>query len=73
MKKPVRKKKVSSKRQPKKETLMDRLPKNHGEWLELVIRLTKRAIKPNYPDQVMVDQKVRLEAELAAWKAANPK
>jgi len=70
-KKTVKRKKVTKKVvQPKKPTLMDRLPKNHGEWLELVIRLTERAIKDGRPDY-MVAQKQRLMAELEAWKSQN--
>ena len=70
-KKTVKRKKVARKSaEPKKPTLMDKLPKNHGEWLELVIRLTERAIKDGRPDY-MVAQKERLMAELEAWKAQN--
>jgi len=75
-KKTVAKKKVAKTTKPetaKRETLLDRLPKNHGEWLQKVIDLTVRAINPQHPDKGMVAQKERLEAELAAWKAANPK
>jgi len=49
---------------------MDKLPKDRGEWLELVIRLTERAIKDGRPDY-MVAQKERLVAELEAWKSQN--
>lgn len=76
MKKPVSKKKSAktAKAAPKKLTLMDRLPKNHGEWLELVIKITDRAIgDPAHPDKGMVAQKARLVEELNAWKSANSK
>lgn len=74
-KKPVAKKKVAktAKPAPKAPTLMDRLPKNHGEWLAKVIELTDRAINPQHPDKGMVAQKARLQAELDAWNLANKK
>lgn len=63
LKKPVKKRKIAPK--PKITTLMDRLPKNHGEWLSVVIQLTRRAGKG------MEGQLARLEKELEEWKAAN--
>lgn len=52
-------------------TLFDRLPKDRGEWLEIVISLTDAAIRPYSKDCVMKAQKERLEAELAAWRASK--
>lgn len=47
---------------PKRGSFMDRLPKNHGEWLELVIKLTDRGGKD------LAEQGVRLRKELEDWK-----
>lgn len=51
-------------------TLLDRLPKNQGEWLELVIANTKRhtANPPLESQNFLRDQLVRLEKELAEWR-----
>lgn len=68
MKKTVRKKKVAKKAEPKKPTLMDRLPKNDGERLELMIRMTER-----HTDKGMVEQAARLRAQLEEWKKQNSK
>lgn len=73
MKKKAVKKKLAPKKGPKIPTLMDKLPKNEGEHLELMIRLTERAINPSHPDKGMVDQAERLKAKLAAWKSENTK
>ncbi|NJO48218.1 MAG: hypothetical protein HC840_00720 [Leptolyngbyaceae cyanobacterium RM2_2_4] len=64
--KAVPKKRVKS--EPKKTTLMDRLPKNDGERLELMIRMTER-----HADQTMVAQAARLRLQLEEWKKANSK
>jgi hypothetical protein len=59
---------------PKGPTLMDRLPNNHGEWLLLCIKFTKRAIThPELESQAfLVKQAERIEKELEDWKIANP-
>lgn len=72
MKKAVRKKKPVPKKKFKGPTMLDKLPKNRGEWLELVIKFTERAINPGHPDQGMVAQAERLKAELVEWRKANP-
>ena len=69
----MKKKKTVKKAKVKTSTLMDRLPKNQGERLELMIKFTERAINPAHPDKGMVAQKERLQAELKAWKASNSK
>lgn len=66
MKKTVRKKKAIQK--PKVLTLMDRIPKNEGERLELMIHMTEKRINPEYPDKTMVNQAERLRAKLEEWK-----
>lgn len=67
MKKAVRKKKSI----PKKLTLFDRLPKNHGERLELIIKYTERAItNPEYQSD-LINQVIRLKAELEEWRKSN--
>jgi hypothetical protein len=66
MKKAVRKKKTTRKPKFKGLTMLDKLPKNRGEWLELVIRMTERVITPS--DRSMQGQADRLKAELAEWK-----
>jgi hypothetical protein len=48
----------------------DRLPKNRGEYLEVLIRFTERAITNGMPEY-LVAQADRLKAELAEWKASN--
>lgn len=52
-------------------TMLDKLPKDRGEWLELVIKLTERTINPHSKDCAMKAQKERLEAELAAFRASK--
>lgn len=51
-------------------TLLDRLPNNHGEWLELVIKNTIRAIgpTPRESEKYLINQKDRLTKELAEWR-----
>jgi hypothetical protein len=71
MKKTVRKKKKAAPKF-KGPTMLDKLPKNRGEWLALVIKFTERAIDPGFPDKGMVAQAERLKAELAEWNKANP-
>lgn len=66
-KKPV-KKKVAKRNEPKKLTMLDRLPKDQGERLELMIRMTER-----HTDKGMVDQAIRLRAQLEEWKKENNK
>ena len=46
-----------------------RLPKNHGEWLELCIKLTERAIDGG--NNFLIDQLWRLQAELEQWRKEN--
>lgn len=72
-KSPKRKTKAQKKGLVKrKQTLMDRLPKNEIERMELIIFFTERAIgNPAYPNQTMVDQAIRLKKELAEMKAAK--
>jgi hypothetical protein len=55
---------------PKAPTIMDRLPKNRGEWLELVIKMTEKHIIDGRPDY-LVSQAERLKAELKVWKEEN--
>lgn len=66
-------KKLSSKKTPKKLTMLDLLPKNDGERLELMIRMTEKRIVPGAKDTTMADQAVRLKAQLALWKSQNSK
>lgn len=70
MKKAVRKKKRVQETKFKGPTMLDKLPKNRGEWLELVIKFTERAITDH--DKSMQAQADRLKAELAEWRKANP-
>lgn len=52
-------------------TLMDKLPNNHGEWLELVIKFTLRGVNspPIYQiDRDMLAQAERLRTELYIWR-----
>lgn len=53
-------------------TMLDKLPKNEGERLELMIRMTEKHTNDSTSHQFMRDQAARLRAELAAWKKANP-
>lgn len=52
----------------KKNNLIDRLPSNEGERLELMIKLTKRAIEFPEHEKDIVNQLKRLEKELKEWK-----
>ncbi len=61
-----------TKKRKKIKTLIDKLPKDQGEWLELAIFFTERAIRnPTGSDAFLVDQSVRLRHELARWRAEN--
>jgi hypothetical protein len=61
-----------TKKRKKIKTLIDKLPNDQGEWLELVIHFTERAIKhPEGGDAFLVAQAARLKAELAEWRKAN--
>ncbi len=64
MKKAVKKVKAA----PKKLTMLDRLPKNDGERLELMIKMTEK-----HTSQLMIDQAARLRLQLKEWKKANKK
>ena len=64
-------KKKAKRQVKKKNTLLDTLPNNHGEWLELVIKFTLRGIN-NPPvfsiDHTMLAQAKRLQSELYIWR-----
>lgn len=47
-------------------TLIDKLPKNRGEWLQFVIKMTEK-----HDTEDMRAQAIRLKKELAAWKKDN--
>lgn len=51
--------------EPKRPNLFDKLPRNHGEWLEVVIRLTEKA------GPQLAGQAIRLREELSIWKEKN--
>lgn len=70
-KKTVKKQKKAVKPTRKKLTLLDRLPKDDGERLELMIRMTEKHIDPRGVDKTMENQAARLRAELAEWRKAN--
>lgn len=55
-------------------TMVDKLPNNQGEWLELVIKNTQKSLggRTDASLQYLRDQEERLKAQLAEWKAANP-
>lgn len=65
------KKSVGKKKAVKNKTMLDNLPKNRGEYLELLIQLTERAISPGLSDKGMVAQASRLNKELKDWKKAS--
>lgn len=67
-KKPAKKAKRQA---PKKPTVLDRLPKTHGEYLQTLIRLTERYVKDPAVDVGMHQQAERLRAELAKWNEEN--
>lgn len=52
----------------KEATMLDNLPKNHGEYLELLIKMTEKRLENNNYDNTMKNQAVRLKSELAKWK-----
>lgn len=55
----------------KNNNLIDRLPNNEGERLELYIKLTKKAIEfPEYEID-LINQLKRLEKSLKEWKRKN--
>ncbi len=63
----------SKKNRVTKRTLIDRLPSNHGEWLELCVKFTDKAIHdpPYKEDQWLIDQSERLEKQLEEWRKNN--
>lgn len=67
MKKSARKKKSI----PKKQTILDRLPKDQGEFLELILRMTEKHINPKETDQFMAKQADRIRTELEVWRKFN--
>lgn len=71
MKRTARKKKPVKKTKFKGLTMLDKLPKNKGEHLELMIKFTERVINPDHPDKGMVAQAERLRSQLAEWKKNN--
>jgi hypothetical protein len=66
-----KKAKKTTKKKYSGPTLLDTLPKNQGEWLELVIKFTLRGIN-NPPvfaiDKTMLAQAERLQSELYIWR-----
>lgn len=66
------KKKKSASHKP---TLIDKLPRNLGEWLKVVIDLTERAIfdRDLSTDKLLVYQLEKLNKQLEDWKKANIK
>lgn len=48
----------------KKETFLDRLPRNREEYLELLIKMTEKCINPKFPCPTMTPQLARLKKEL---------
>lgn len=67
MKKTARKNRTAPKKakvEPKKTTMIDRLPKNEIERLELMIRMTEKHINQNGSDKTMANQSDRLRAQL---------
>ena len=55
----------------RKETngLLEKIPTNHGEWLELAIKTTERSIKyPDGYDSYLVRQASRLRDQLDEWR-----
>lgn len=72
MKKSRTRKTGITKKRKEIKTLIDKLPKNQGEWLELAIFFTERAIKrPDHSDAFLVAQAVRLRSDLAKWREEN--
>lgn len=67
----TRTKSVKKVANPLKSTFSDRLPKNRGEYLELLIRLTEKGNNPKYPNETLTFQAERLKKELLDWKIAK--
>lgn len=56
-------------------TMVDKIAKDQGEWLERVIKNTQKVLNGRHDDPHMkwlVDQEERLQKQLADWRAANP-
>jgi hypothetical protein len=70
MKKKVRKTKKVRKIKHKGLTMLDKLPKTHGEYLELLIKMTERAMSkpPLESEKYLLDQADRLRVQLEQWK-----
>lgn len=75
-KRPVKKSKKTVKKDaapvPKKLTLMDRLPKNEIERMELMIRMTEKHINPHSVNCAMKAQAERLKLQLEEMKKNSP-
>jgi hypothetical protein len=79
----VRKNKTSrtgiTKKRKETKTLRDKWPDDQGEWLELAIRFTERALRTNGTTGVgslpsshyLVRQTSRLKTELEQWRKEN--
>lgn len=52
-----------------KKSIINSLPKNRVEYLELLIRMTEKRIDSNSFDMTMENQANRLKAELSKLKA----
>lgn len=67
-----KKPKKQTKKKLKGQTLIDKLPKNQGEWLELCIFFTLRGVKQppvTQFDHDMLAQSDRLVKKLEEWRA----
>lgn len=62
------KKRTLTKTAPKMLTMIDKLPKNEIERLELIIRMTENCIVPGRKNETMTDQAIRLRAKLEEMK-----
>ena len=51
-------------------SILDRLPKNRGEYLTTILRFTERAIR--WEGDTMTVQAERIRKELEEWKKSNP-
>jgi hypothetical protein len=61
-----------TKKGSKNRTLDDKLPKNQGEWLELVIFFTERALsRPGGKQPYLLKQLDKLKEELKEWRTKN--
>lgn len=72
MKKP--KKAVKKKKKYAGPTLIDRLPKNEGEHMELMLKFTLRGVQQppvTQFDRDMLAQADRIIAKLEKWRAEN--